>query len=132
MGNTNNQYHFQLCPISVERKKWGSSWARQQGKENDLSWKIIRQAEELYKQWHNVLPWHKALFYSTLEEHEEMEETSRGLQQCINTWGPLLWDSLESTKKLGVTQIKKLTEYFTQIIIEINNENISEEISNNN
>lgn len=81
--------------------------------ERNLVERIIQQTNKFYKVRNNVLPRHKNLFYQNLEEHKRKEETFCGLQQLMNTLGPLLRDSSESAKNLGINRMRTMAEYFT-------------------
>ena len=59
-----------------------------------------------------MLPRHRQLFYDTYEKHKEVEETSKGLQQWISTWGPVIHQSSEKARRLGINGVHSILRYF--------------------
>ena len=76
-----------------------------------------RQTAELYKTKNKVLPRDHDLFYNTLEEHYEQEPSSRGLFQWINTWQPVIIQSVKDAATLGIQSTKAITNFFTSLNI---------------
>ena len=70
------------------------------------------QTEEFYKLRNAVLPRHRQLFYESYEQHKEVEETSKGLLQWISTWGPVIHQSSEQAKRLGINGVHSILRYF--------------------
>ena len=64
--------------------------------------RAIAQTKEFYKVKNDVLPHHQRLFYDNINQHVEMEKSSLNLQQWLNTWAPVLHNSLKNAKKLGL------------------------------
>ena len=118
-SQSGNQWVIQITDIILNfaHSVWKERNADRHGRDNKeqeriLVQRIVRQTNELYELRHDVLPLHKKLYYRNLTEHENQEPTSRGLQQWITTWGPVLRDSFESAKRLGIQQMQTITEYF--------------------
>ena len=76
--------------------------------------RALLQTEEFYKLKNEVLPRHCQLFYETYEKHKEVEETSKGLQQGISTCSPVIHQSSEQAKRLGIIGVHSILCYFTQ------------------
>ena len=60
----------------------------------------------------DILPRHRKYFYDLFEEHLQEETTSRGLQQWVTTWGPVIRHSLSKAKTLGVPRMNSILQYF--------------------
>ena len=84
-------------------------------KEKILLNRAVIQTEELYKMRLDILPRHRKYFYDSFEEHLQEETTSRGLQQWVTTWGPVIRHSLSTAKNLGVTRMNSILQYFRPI-----------------
>ena len=83
-------------------------------KEMILVERAVQQTIALYEIRHEVMPQHKDLFYDTLTQHQEVEKSSRSLQQWVTTWGPVLWDSLKKATTLGIGRESSIASCFTQ------------------
>ena len=74
--------------------------------------RVIAQAEALYSVRNEVLPCHRELFYTDLEEHLEMETSPTGLFQWVSTWGPVIRHSVQEAKTRSVNGMRLLSTYF--------------------
>ena len=81
-------------------------------REERLVERAIAQTEALYRVRNQVLPCHRELFYTDLEEHLEMETSSTGLFQWVSTWGPVIRHSVNETKTRSVNGMRLLRTYF--------------------
>ena len=48
----------------------------------------------LYKHCHKVVPRDRDIFFTTTEEHFAQEPMSKGIQEWLNTWKPILLQSI--------------------------------------
>jgi hypothetical protein len=71
-----------------------------------------RETEALYSIKNRVMPVDRDLFYSTIDTHYEQEPTSRGLRQWLHTWKPLLLQSAQQARTIGVAGIQNIRHYF--------------------
>ena len=92
--------------------------------------RAIQQTGALYDIRNEVLPWHKELYYASLDTHKEVEKSSRGLGQWVTTWGPVLWDSLEKANKLVIGNENPIDSYFLRDSKDSDFENASEQSEN--
>ena len=54
-----------------------------------------RETEEIYSQCSLVQPCNRDVFYSNTNEHFQKESRARGLKQWLNTWKPLILQSIQ-------------------------------------
>ena len=99
------------------RQNWESRNSAQHGidpitRELALYGQAQREITELYNYHHSVLPGDKTLFYATLTIHWEMEPTSNGLRQWLNTWKPVVLQSIQTTIASGTAQNHSIQQYF--------------------
>ena len=66
----------------------------------------------LYEHHHKVVPRDQDLFYSTTEEHFVQETMSQGLQQWLNTWKPVLLQSIQEGTSTGTNEMHDIRCYF--------------------
>ena len=99
-------------------------------RERILIERAIQTTGALYNIRNDVLPRHKELYYVSLETHKEAEKSSRGLEQWVTTWGPVLWDSLEKANKLGIGNENPIDSYFLRDRADSEFENTSEQSEN--
>ena len=61
---------------------------------------------------HKVVPRDQDLFYSTTEENFVQEPMSQGLQQWLNTWKPVLLQSIQEGTSTGTNEMHDIRCYF--------------------
>ena len=71
-----------------------------------------KQTAALYKIRADVLPRDHSLFYSNIDEHHNREPTSRGLNQWLITWQPVILQSVKEAARLGTRGMASLRQYF--------------------
>ena len=76
--------------------------------------KAIRSTTLLYRFKPDVLPSHLHIFYNSLEEHLEKENTAYQLENWINTWRLLISRSVQKAKEFGLTRTRSILQYFSQ------------------
>jgi hypothetical protein len=71
-----------------------------------------KQTAALYEIRADVLPRDHSLFYSNIEEHHEREPTSRGINQWLTTWQPVILQSVKEAVRLGTRGMASIQRYF--------------------
>ena len=97
-------------------KTWENRNAAQHGvdaasREIALAEMARKETAALYEVRDRVLPRDYELFYSSLEEHHLQEPTSRGLNQWLTTWQPVIRQSIKTATKLGTRGIASIRQY---------------------
>jgi hypothetical protein len=68
----------------------------------------------LYSIRGQVTPRDRDLFYTTLEEHKLKEPTATGLRQWLNTWKPVILQSIKNSDRTGSHRIQTITNFYTR------------------
>ena len=71
-----------------------------------------RETEEIYSQRSLVQPRDQDVFYSNTHEHFQKESTARGLKQWLNTWNPLLLQSIQDSITTGTNRNHSICDFF--------------------
>jgi hypothetical protein len=72
-----------------------------------------RETTVMYSARNKILPRDQDIFYSNEEEHFRQEPTSRGLQQWLNTWKPVIIQSVKEAEKLGTRGMNNIRNFFS-------------------
>jgi hypothetical protein len=75
-----------------------------------------QETTALYTLRHQVLPRDRELFYSSVETHFLKEPTSRGLQQWIYTWKPVILQSVKDSQRLNTARTRSIRSFFSQTV----------------
>ena len=75
--------------------------------------KAIRCTSSLYRFQSEVLPVHRKIFYSSVEDHLNKETTTTQLESWITTWSSVIFRSVQRAKELGIARTRDITQYFT-------------------
>jgi hypothetical protein len=81
-------------------------------RETALTEMAIKQTAALYEVRDQVLPRDYDLFYASLEDHHLQEPTSRGLNQWLSTWQPVILQSVKKAAKLGTRGLASIRQFF--------------------
>ena len=63
----------------------------------------------------DILPCHRELFYTNLEEDSEKETTATGLLQWVSTWGQVIRHSFQEAKKRIVKGMRSLCTKYVHV-----------------
>jgi hypothetical protein len=121
---TRSKYHSGMTWVSGVHqiiwkhvyKTWENRNAAQHGvdaasREIALAEMAMRETAALYDVRDQVLPRDYELFYSSLDEHHLQEPTSRGLNQWLTTWQPVIHLSIKTATKLGTRGLASIRQY---------------------
>ena len=70
------------------------------------------ETEEIYSQRSLVQPRDQDVFYSNTNKHFQKESTARGLQQWLNTWKPLILQSVQDGTVTGTNHNHSIRDCF--------------------
>jgi hypothetical protein len=70
-----------------------------------------KETAALYDVRDQVLPRDYELFYHSLDEHHLQEPTSRGLNQWLRTWQPVIHQSVKAATKLGTRGLASIRRF---------------------
>jgi hypothetical protein len=125
---TRSKYHSGLTWVSGVNQiiwkhvyqTWENRNAAQHGvdaasREIALAEMARRETAALYDVRDTVLPRDHDLFYSSLEEHHIHEPTSRGLNQWLTTWQPVIRQSIKTATKLGTRGMASIRQYISPV-----------------
>ena len=83
-------------------------------KERLLVERALLQLEELYKIRLDVLPRHRNLFYDNVEQHKQVDKTSKSISQWLYTWSSVIHHSAATAREYGITRMGSIMQYFNQ------------------
>ena len=83
-------------------------------KEKLLVKRALLQLEELYKIRMDVLPRHRNLFYDNVEQHKQVDKTSKSISQWLYTWSSVIHHSAATTREYSITRMGSIMQYFNR------------------
>ena len=66
----------------------------------------------LYEHCHKVVSHDRDLFYTTTDEHFTKKPTLQGLQQWLNTWKPIILQSIQESQCTRTHQMQDIQTFF--------------------
>ena len=75
----------------------------------------LTKAIALYALRAGVLPRDRDVFYPSIDIHKIKEPSATGLRQWLNTWKPVILQSIKDGTRTGTTRVQSLTRMFRQI-----------------
>ena len=125
-GNVSKKFSGNIWVIGISKiifdyswKVWNDCNEDRHGRDNTEKAnsrlaQAIRSTELLYRFQLDVLPAHKQVFYATIEEHLEKEDSTRKLDTWISTWSAVIHHSVKQAKEMGVKGTRAIYEFFTR------------------
>ena len=74
-----------------------------------------RETEEIYSQHSLVQPRDWDVFYSNTNKHFQKESTAHGLKQWLNTWKPLMLQSIQDSITTGTHCNHSIRDFFSPL-----------------
>ena len=124
---TSKKYSGTLWITGVTQIIWNHVYSNWEARNSDLHGidaTMYKQAqytqaqwetEEIYSQCSLVQPQDGDVFYSNTNEHFQKESTAHRLKQWLNTWKPLILQSIQEGTAMGTNHNHSIRDFFSSL-----------------